>query len=350
MTAARDKAPAVERRYQRLLCAYPAGSRRAELLDTLLLAAADEGRTHPSARQAVNLLRTGARARLGRPGSTGIVVLAVLVSLVAALYTAAAASAIAWRVAAPPLPNAVQLAQLGEVVTPGHPLDTAGAEPGLFHSTDEGVRFDTVSYRAPHYAATRDLPGYSAALQSRLESDGWEIRERGVVGGGTTSSGHVYGAAMTVTAVRGDWLLFVETDAGPGEAIGAAADAVNVQVERVSPWPVRAATLAGLLPGLALGWLFTGWVSRRTERHPAASRATALLTLAPLILLSVQLGWAATKLTAEVWNGVTNAEPFWHYLVYDYEAGFITVFATALAVAVLPIAVLAPRRKAHSPH
>lgn len=338
---------AVVRRYQRLLRAYPAGSRREELLDTLLLAAADEGRTRPSVRQAVNLLLTGARARLGRPGSTGVVVLAVLVSLVAALYTAAAASAIAWRVAAPPLPTAVQLAQLGEVVTPGQPTDAAGDnEPGLFHSTDEGVRFDTVSYRAPGYAATRDLGGYSAALQSRLQDAGWDVQETGFVGAGVTSSGHAYGATMTLTAARSDWLLAVETDPGPG----ATTAAVNVEVERVSPWPVRAATLAGLVPGLVLGWLVTGWVSRRTERHPTVSRATALLTVAPLVLLSVQLGWAAMKLTTEVWTGATDAEPFWHYLVYDYEAGFITIAATVLATAILPLAVLAPRRKARASH
>jgi hypothetical protein len=344
MTASSDSAPlvpaAVVRRYQRLLHAYPAGSRREELLDTLLLAAAHEGRTRPSVRQAVNLLLTGARARLGRPGSKVIVVLAVLVSLVAALYTAAAASAIAWTVAAPPLPTAAQLAQLGEVVTPGHPADTADTAPGLFHSTDEGVRFDTAGYRAADYAAMLDLPGYSAALQSRLQDAGWDIRETGFVGAGVTSSGYAYGATMTLTAARGNWLLAVETDPGPG----AATSAVNVQVERVSPWPVRAATLAGLLPGVVLGWLITGWVSRRTERHPTASSATALLTLTPLVLLSVQLSWAVTKLTTEVWTGTTNAEPFWHYLVYDYEAGFITVLATILAAAILPIAVLTRRR------
>ncbi|MFI5844809.1 hypothetical protein ACIA8K_34425 [Catenuloplanes sp. NPDC051500] len=349
MTPAPPASAAVVRRYQRLLRAYPAGPRRAELLDTLLLAAADEGRTGPSARQTVNLLLTGARARLGRPGSVSIVVLAVLVSLVAGLYTASAASVIAWRVAAPPLPNAAQLAQIGEVVTPGRPA-VAETAPGLFHSTDEGVRFDTASYWTPDYAATRDLPGYAAGLRNRLESNGWEIREHEIVAAGVTSSGITFGARMTLSAARGDWLLSIETDGGSGEATPAPADAVGVQVERLSPWPVRVATLAGLVPGLLLGWLFTGWVSRRTERHHLASTITVLLTGLSLTFLSIQLGVAATKLAAEVWNGSTDAEPFWHFLVYDYEAGFITVFATVLAVAVLPVAILAPLRGTRAPH
>ena len=346
---AQPSAPAtVVRRYRRLLYAYPGGSRRAELLDTLLLAAADEGRTRPGARLTVNLLVSGARARLGRPGSTAVVVLAVLVSLVAGLYTAAAASAIAWRVAAPPLPNAAQLAEIGEIVTPGHTGGPMHTDSGLFVTTEEGIRFDTVTYRAPDHAATDDVRGYSAAVQDRLESAGWDVRERRLFSAGVTSRGDAYGARATLTAARGDWLMSVETDAGPVERDPAMPDAVNVVVHRLSPWPVRAATLAGILPGLVLGWLLTGWVSRRTERSPDATGAAAVLALVPLLLIAINLTTAATKLTGEVWHGDTDAEPFWHYLVYSYEMGFIIVLATVLAAAILPIAALAPGRRART--
>ena len=103
-------------------------------------------------------------------------------------------------------------------------------------------------------------------------------------------------------------------------------------------------------PSSVTGWLVTGWVSRRTERHEIASTITVLLTVLPLMLLSLPVGAAATKLAAEVWDGSTGAKPFWHYLVYDYEAGFIPVFATVLAVAVLPVAMLAPLRRTRAPH
>jgi len=89
MTARRLRA-----RYRRLLWAYPPGRRREELLDALVEAAAP-GRTRPTLRERANLLRYGMRARLGRPASRGVVVIAVLVSLVMGYL----AAAVAYRIA-----------------------------------------------------------------------------------------------------------------------------------------------------------------------------------------------------------------------------------------------------------
>ena len=99
------------RRYRRALWAYPPGPRRAELLDTLL-DAAPEGRRWPTARERANLLGHGLRARLGRPGSRGVVALAVLVSLFAGFLAASAAHAIALTASAD-LPRGAALAEKG---------------------------------------------------------------------------------------------------------------------------------------------------------------------------------------------------------------------------------------------
>jgi hypothetical protein len=72
--------PRLTRAYRRLVQIYPRGRRRDELLDTLIACAAP-GRRRPAPREVANLVYHGARARLGRPGSRGIVVLAWLIAL-----------------------------------------------------------------------------------------------------------------------------------------------------------------------------------------------------------------------------------------------------------------------------
>jgi hypothetical protein len=70
------------RAYRRLTRFYPPGPRRDELLDTLI-ECAPAGRRHPTSSDIVNLVWHGSLARLGRPRSKGIVMLALLIALAA---------------------------------------------------------------------------------------------------------------------------------------------------------------------------------------------------------------------------------------------------------------------------
>jgi hypothetical protein len=79
------------RTYRRLTRFYPPGPRRDELLDTLI-ECAPAGRRHPTSSDIVNLVWHGSLARLGRPRSKGIVMLALLIALAAGFVGASTAS------------------------------------------------------------------------------------------------------------------------------------------------------------------------------------------------------------------------------------------------------------------
>src|SRR4051812_33630040 len=103
--------------YRLLLRAYPPGRRREELLDTFL-EATSAGEHRPSVRAAGNLIRHGMRARLARPLSSGVVLLATLIALVTGFGGAAVAARIAWAVV-PGYPAGAGLTALSATIFPG---------------------------------------------------------------------------------------------------------------------------------------------------------------------------------------------------------------------------------------
>jgi len=325
--------PTVTRRFDRLLWAYPRGSRREEVLDTLLLMAAESGRTRPTPRQRANALRHGLRARLGRPASRFIVPLALLVSLIGGFYTAALAHRLAWEVNTPALPTAAQFTQIQQAITPGVTAARTESHRGVLAEKEDGVthgaRVGYVGYHAHSTPETRDLAAYHTSTLERLAANGWRV-----------THSYLDDTRLWVTADRGDWALMFGTEADSVFLDPAAATPVELTVERLTPWWVRAAALAGILPGLILGWLLTGWVSRRTAASPAAATRTAVLAGVTVFLFGPGVVIAAIVLPYEI---ATGGGPFWAAMVPGYDMGApLVLAATVTTAAVLLDAALAP--------
>ncbi|MFI7542647.1 hypothetical protein [Actinoplanes sp. NPDC049599] len=298
--------PRLVRAYRRLLLAYPPGPRRAELLDTLV-ECAPPGRRRPGAREVVNLLRHGARARLGRPRSRGVVVLALLVTLAGGFLGAAAANGLGLA-AVGPLPAGAEAAELRETIFPGLPVSGGGDAATIVSQADgEGIEYGYAVSWVRHTAATRDVAGYTAAARARLEAAGWRVTgvdppldRTDVVGA------HPGDRAEGFTAVRGDLGLSFSDTYWPGQPWYDSDGAGMYFVWHEPPSWLVAVTWAGVLPGALLAWLLTGWASRRLERRPEASLAA---TVGAGIFL---LGLLPVALSASDTTADETAAPFWH--------------------------------------
>ena len=178
----------LRRAYRRLLRVYPRGPRRDELLDTLV-ECAPPGRRRPTPREVVNLTWHGSRARLGRPRSRGIVVLALFVALAGGLLGAAGANRLGWH-AVEPLPAGAEAAGIRDTVFPGLTVWGGGDAADIVSQSDgEGIEYGYAVSWVKHTSATRDVAAYTAGVRARLEAAGWTVTgvdppldETGVVG------------------------------------------------------------------------------------------------------------------------------------------------------------------------
>ncbi|WP_433790037.1 hypothetical protein [Actinoplanes sp. CA-252034] len=162
------------RRYAFWLRFSPPGPRRAEMLATLLECAPPE-RVRPTGREILNLVGYGLRARLGRPASTAVVVLAVLIALASGLLGAAAAARAGWA-AAPSLPSGAESRALGETVFPGRKVWGGGDAETFVPSGDgEQTVYGFADYWIEHDDGTRDVLAYARGARDRLAAAGWDV-------------------------------------------------------------------------------------------------------------------------------------------------------------------------------
>ncbi|MEV4276143.1 hypothetical protein [Actinoplanes xinjiangensis] len=284
------------RRYAFWLRCYPSGPRRAEMLATLLECAPPE-RTRPTGREILNLIGYGLRARLGRPASTGVVVLAVLVTLASGLLGAAAAARIGWA-NAPSLPSGAESAALGETVFPGQRVWGGGdAEPFVPSGDGEQTIYGYADYWVKHNDTTRDVLAYARGARDRLAAAGWDVHGD-VVFEEEVASETPIGTA-TFWASRDDLVLgytgVLWGNRAPWDSDGAA----SFQLSRSAPpWMITLAVAGGVLGGFA-GWLLFGWASRCSEGHPLRTSVAGAL------------GWAAAVWTLLVGSmgGLWNLQP-----------------------------------------
>ena len=327
------------RAYRLLLRVYPPGPRRDELLGTLLECAAPD-RRWPRPGETLNLVRHGMRARLGRPAGRAVVVFAVLVALACGFAGASGAARLAWE-AAPPLPSGAESDALKRTVFPGLTAHGGGDAPVLVpHGDGEGLRYGFADYWVEHTAATRDVRAYTDGVRERLAAAGWELRSDVVFEDEPDAVTPV--DTVGFWATRDDlvlaWTATLWGDRAWYDSDGAAA----FQLSRGTPALVGAATTGGALLGALLGWLLTGFVSRRTEPLPGAGAVAGLLTgLALVLLLPATLyAWGST---AE--PGGPDVEPFWMGFVY---LGTVpAVLAGLLGLLVLGLAALPGSRRRH---
>ncbi|HEX8346044.1 MAG TPA: hypothetical protein VF657_15085 [Actinoplanes sp.] len=297
-------------RYRRLVRAYPAGRRREELLDTMIMAAADGARSRPTVREVVDVWRHAPRVWLGRPGSRAVVVAAVLVAVLTGLVAGCLAAQVTASAQYRPLPTTAALTELGAVVAPGVPLtaDVRYDRPVVLLGGEPVYGFARVI--AAHDAGTRDTRPYTERVVARLRQAGWQttwLTETGPYFPDTSD-----GYEIVVAEKSGVALHFETTRWGDNPTDGH----LYLTVQRpVSVWVFVAGGIgAGL--GLILGWLLTGWASRRTEHHPSAGRALGVLTafavatMAPLVpdmIRGYVAGLSADRLHLE--------SPFWGWTV-----------------------------------
>ncbi|GAA2639402.1 hypothetical protein [Paractinoplanes durhamensis] len=342
------------KQYRLLLRAYPPGHRRTELLDTLL-DAAPATRNHPTARETANLLRHGMRARLGRPGGRAVVVLATLIALTAGFIGAAAATRAAWELV-PGYPTGTALAEISDTVFPSHPTTAEPNGTGLFFDVgerntaevllqghDEDFEFATVTIAPEPYFLPGDFRTWTATTEGRLVKAGWQVGPAEVTGATTIATGEVDDTGRRFTATRDGLALTIEpttdvVDTPRGSFY------VTATLDRLTPGYVTAAGALGLLTGALIGWLLTGWASRRTESGHTPARATAAVSAVfALVLLLPQALLGFLILGYQMHSDGPPGKPFWTLsLTYGFGCGQLG----AVLIAVALIAAAAARRPA----
>jgi hypothetical protein len=309
-TAAVD--PRLLRAYRRLVLVYPRGRRRDELLDTLVECAAP-GRRRPAPREIANLLFHGSRARLGRPASRGVVVLAVFVALAAGFLGAAAANWLGWQ-AVGPLPAGAEAEKIRETVFPGLRVWGGGdAAKFVTRADGEGIAYGYAMSWVEHTPATRDVPAYTAGVLSRLEAAGWTVTsidppldQTDVVDANPGDREEGF------TAVRGGLGLRFFDSFWPGRPPYDSDGSAGFLIWHQPPWWLTVVSGAGALLAAALAWLLTGWVSRRLEPNGAvtglvvAGAICFVLGLMPAALLGLPFGQAVDETAAPFWYGLVS--------------------------------------------
>ena len=336
----------LERGYRALVRAYPPGRRRTELLETLIDAAPAD-RRRPTARETVNLLRHGLRARLGRPRSRGIVVLAVLIALVAGFAGAATVTRVAWEVA-PGFPAGAALREINETVFPGlaavsepngdglffDPMQPSAAQV-LVQGHSEDFEFSYLHLAPPSGFIAGDYAAWTNAARDRLVAAGWQVSEVSPTGATIIATGELDETGRSFEATRDGLALAINTETNVVDT-PAGQFFAYAELDRLTPWWVTAAGFGGLLLGALAGWLATGWVSRRTEHASPVVRSltrepvvVALLLLLPQTLLGlVALGWQLSS------DGPPG-QPFWSLaLTYGFGCGWLGVLLLMLSVVV----------------
>jgi hypothetical protein len=309
-----------ERRYRRLLWAYPRAYRKRfgdEIVTTLLDAAAQDGHGDP----ARGLVRAGIRARFSVRGLAARMFAAVAALTVAAGLTGVLAFA-AWQVSAVRLPSdasAVAMFRLPGAPPPevvGEDHRAFGDQPGnstadfwMVGSTEYGPGYIDLSqyYRGDPRTSGVVLRDTVTALARQ----GW------TVDGWPTTAPNEYGCCPEAHLHRGGLVLDLTAEYGgygsPDMSPESYADfQISYTIEEATPAAVVPWILAGLVAGVVAGWLVAAWLVRRVRavRGTLAWFGITVGLLVPATLLSLACavasvigppGWA----TPPAWAGYT---------------------------------------------
>ncbi len=340
----------LHRGYRLLVRAYPPGRRRTELLDTLIEAAPPD-RRRPTVRETANLLRHGLRARLGRPGGRGVVVLALLFALVGGFAGAAAANRVVWE-AVPGFPAGAELREINETIFPGlqpvsepngdglffDPMQRSAGEV-LLWGLDEDFEFSDLFLAPPGGFIAGDYPAWTNAARDRLVAAGWQVTEVSPTGATIIATGELDETGRVFQATRDGLALEVNTETNVVDT-PAGQFYASAEMDRLTPWYVSLAGLAGLLLGALGGWLGTGWVSRRTEgAGPVVRSLTREPAVLALVLLTPPALIGVLGLGREAFTSDPPGQPFWSLsLTYGFGCSMLGILLLILSAVVALVA------------
>jgi hypothetical protein len=334
-------------RYRPLLRAYPPGPRRDEVLGTLV----EAGRAWPTPRETVNLLRWGLRARLGRPASRTVVLVAMMFSLVCGFLAASVAHRIALT-DEPALPSGAALTEIQSALFPGLPawadqdgvvfsdLNSPSATEILLGSQDEDFWYASVTVGPGSRFLIGDYRSWTEQAAGRLAAAGWEA---GPAEATATDdrTGELVPDGTYLTARRGDLTMELNTGTSAMDTPPGRFDVTAV----IRRFPPRSATLIALaagLPATLLGWLAFGWASRRTEHVTGSARFLTRVPglVAAVVMVPLWLSGTSGFVTEAFRFGPAD-QPFWGMTVtsgYGYA-----LFAGVLCLPALIVTVRARR-------
>lgn len=339
------------RRYQRLLRCYPRAYRRergAELLG-LLLDTTPAGRTRPTGRAAVDLVLSGLRCRIGRPASRTVGGWAALAALICGLFSAAAATRLAWETSRPQLDHA-EASTILDTVLPEHDLGEIFVPPSLFVRYDEPLHRQDLAdlllgdggeYREGIVVASAEgvppVPVEQALGLARqhLHAAGWHVDRQ--VDKARNGSGPVHTESILI-ASRGDTVLHLILQSGRQ---GPDPGYLFVDLQRRTPGlAYPAAASAGLL-GAVAGWLLFGWASRRTDRSRSARAVANQLFGATLLLWWLPVALFGTLTVRQLLREPhPQWPPLWEWLGQPTGGPFLLLGSVTallgLAVAAVP--------------
>lgn len=335
----------LERRFRRLLLAYPGAYRRhhqAEILTTLM-DAAGPGRTRPTGGEIRDLIIGGLRQRFRLPVGRLVAVAALLSALTVAGAGLALGSAAGWSTAAD-LPGNTELTSLTPAAL-GSPLkDVIRADDG----------YSSGPYVIVH--SSDPIPGWTLeATEAELTAEGWRITNVETKPNDGTFAATPDGKLRPVAAV--DTSLTAERDGLlmrlSAFTVQTGTTTAHAMIEAAEPPAVLPLTALGGLLGLTTGWLLAARVAYRLRAQPPRRRlpTTALATataaiLAPLTVQTAHLAYTAIEAATN--PGRFDVAPAYHAYQLSFTNGWA---ATAgLTGALLTIALARQPKPTTAPH
>jgi hypothetical protein len=319
----------LERRYRRLLLAYPHRFRQvhgAEIVTTLV-EMAEPGQTRPAVRDAWHLCVSGVRQRFRLPASRPLArVGAVLVALILGAFGAAVGSQSAQQTF-PALPDDARVAALTAQAAPGGKNFALGRSGSRWEGT------------APTVFGAVDAPGWTPdPSRDRLAADGWRVTPIRAVPGASSSvngvrlpqRGHAFDATRDGLHMR---IIGYES---PGPAT------VSVNLSPANTAVMVPAVIAGGLLGALAGWLIAAAGAYRIRRLTMSRRRVAVVLsglamtalVVPASALSIQ-AVRAVNLSGSVvrtLHDAVNASPYWSF-VTPWTLLQLTVTGLGLSIA-----------------
>jgi hypothetical protein len=174
------------------------------------------------------------------------------------------------------------------------------------------------------------VDAFTAQTRQRLVAAGWTIRSG--IQSDDSPDAVTPSHELGFWASKGDKILSFSDYYWRDRAYYDSDGAAIFQLFRAAPPWLPAGTALGALLGAVIGWLLTGWVSRRTEDRPAISALTATLTGVALVFLLPAALFSAGAALPTVQPSIT---PFWSGLDYLGHGGAIWAGYFALAVLIL---------------